>query len=62
MATGPRAKIAIRRVHPPEPSQAALMGGPLTRGSMNLARSLGPALLANVWSAHWIYWLAPSRR
>jgi len=37
----------------------ALVGGPITGGSMNPARSLGPAMAANIWSSHWIYWLAP---
>ena len=37
----------------------ALLTGPLTGGSFNPARSLGPAVAANLWTAHWIYWAAP---
>lgn len=37
----------------------ALMSGPLTGGSFNPARSLGPAVAGNVWRGHWIYWVAP---
>jgi glycerol uptake facilitator-like aquaporin len=31
----------------------------LTGGSLNPARSLGPAIFANVWSHHYIYWVGP---
>jgi aquaporin NIP len=32
----------------------ALVTGPLTGGSFNPARSLGPAVAGNVWTAHWL--------
>lgn len=37
----------------------ALVTGPLTGGSFNPARSLGPALIGSIWTAHWLYWTAP---
>ena len=38
---------------------AALFAGPLTGASMNPARSLGPALMAGVMDAQWLYVAAP---
>jgi MIP family channel proteins len=37
----------------------ALVTGPLTGGSFNPARTLGPAIIGGIWTAHWLYWLAP---
>lgn len=37
----------------------ALVTGPLTGGSFNPARTLGPALVGGVWTSHWLYWGAP---
>lgn len=37
----------------------ALVTGPLTGGSFNPARTLGPAVIGGVWNSHWLYWVAP---
>lgn len=37
----------------------ALVTGPLTGGSFNPARTLGPAVAGGGWTAHWLYWIAP---
>ena len=32
---------------------------PVSGTSLNVARSLAPAIFAGIWEHHWIYWIAP---
>ena len=54
-AKGPHAALAIGATV----ALNSIFGGPISGGSMNPARSFGPALAVWHWADHWIYWVAP---
>ncbi|XP_053311653.1 aquaporin-4-like [Spea bombifrons] len=37
----------------------SLAAGHFSGGSMNPARSLGPAVVTGIWDNHWVYWIGP---
>lgn len=60
VATDPRSPVAVAPFSiGATVAVGALVTGPLTGGSFNPARSLGPAVASGVWTAHWLYWAAP---
>jgi len=40
-------------------TMGALFGGPFTGAALNPARAFGPALAANHWTNHGVYWIGP---
>lgn len=37
----------------------AMSGAEISSSSLNPARSLGPAIVQNVWRNHWVFWVGP---
>lgn len=54
--TGPNAALAVGMTI----VLCGLVGGEVSGGSMNPARSLSPAIVAQYWEAQWIYVLGPA--
>src|SRR6266404_1940694 len=49
----------LLRLLPVDVWTAARLGGPFTGAALNPARAFGPALAANHWTNHGVYWIGP---
>jgi glycerol uptake facilitator-like aquaporin len=49
------APLAIGLIH----VTLSILGMPVSGASMNPARSFGTAIMANIWTEHWLYWVGP---
>uniref|UniRef100_A0AAY4D0P6 Aquaporin 14 n=1 Tax=Denticeps clupeoides TaxID=299321 RepID=A0AAY4D0P6_9TELE len=38
---------------------AGIFTGRISGGSMNPARTFGPAIITGIWEHHWVYWIGP---
>lgn len=59
VATDPRTPAGVAPLAVGGAVGMCALQGALTGASMNPARSLGPALASGVFTAHWLYWVAP---
>lgn len=49
------APLAIGLIH----VVLTILGIPVSGASMNPARSFGTAVISNIWTEHWLYWIGP---
>ncbi|MDF1504594.1 aquaporin [Roseisolibacter sp. H3M3-2] len=62
VATDPRTPAGVAPLAVGGTVGLCALQGALTGASMNPARSLGPAVAAATYAAHWLYWAAPVAR